>query len=66
MTDETLCKTDDEVKAIITELQSENPSLDTELIMKAIKSCCTKTEIVKEHETFIGCVKERITMLRLM
>jgi hypothetical protein len=60
------CKTEDEVNQIILELQNENPNLDETLIRNAISSCCVQTEIVKNHETFIGCVKERIKMLRLM
>ncbi len=66
MANDTLCKTEDEVKAIIAEIQAANPEFDEELIIKAIKSCCVESSIVKEHETFIGCVKERIRMLRLM
>lgn len=60
------CKTEDEVKQIIAELQNENPNLDEHLIRKAIASCCKQLEIVKHHETFMSCVKERIKMLRLM
>jgi len=63
---EITCKTEEEVKQIIAELQNENPNLDENIIRKAIASCCVKTEIVKHHETFMGCVKERIKMLRLM
>ena len=60
------CKTEEEVKQIIAELQRENPNLSEDLILKAIASCCSKGQIVKQHETFTGCVKERITMLKLM
>lgn len=60
------CKTEEEIKQIIAELQRENPNLSEDLILKAIASCCSKEQIVKQHETFIGCVKERITMLKLM
>lgn len=60
------CKTDDEVKQIIASLQVENPNLDENLIRRAIASCCIQSEIVLSHETFMGCVKERIKMFRLM
>lgn len=60
------CKTEEEVRQIISELQNETPNLDEAFIRKAIASCCVKTEIVKSHETFIGCVNERIRILRLM
>jgi hypothetical protein len=60
------CKTEDEVIQIIAELQRENPKLEEILIRKAIASCCKQTEIVSSHETFMGCIKERIRMLRLM
>jgi hypothetical protein len=60
------CKTEEEVKQIIAQFQHENPNLSEELILKAIASCCSKEQIVKKHETFTGCVKERITMFKLM
>ena len=58
------CKTEEEVKQIIAELQNENPNWSEDQILKAIASCCLKGQIVKKHETFIGCVKERIRMLK--
>lgn len=64
--DKITCKTEDEVKQIIAELQRENLNLSEDQILKAIASCCSKVQIVKQHETFIGCVKERIRMLKLM
>lgn len=57
------CKTEEEVKQIITELQKENPKLDANLIRKAIASCCLASVIVKKHESFISCVRERVKML---
>lgn len=63
---EKLCKTEEEIQLIIVELQNETPDLEEALIRRAISSCCVKTEIVKNHETFIGCVKERIKMFKLM
>lgn len=60
------CKTEVEVKQIIAELQSENPNLEESLIRKAIASCCIQSEIVLPHEFFMGCVKERINMFRLI
>jgi hypothetical protein len=59
------CKTEDEVKQIIAELQNENPNWSEELILRAIASCCSDCSL-KEHEAFIECVKERIGILRLM
>ena len=60
------CKTEEEVKQIIAEIQREKPNLEESLISKAIASCCIQSEIVLTHETFMGCVKERIKMFRLM
>ena len=60
------CKTEDEVKQIIAKLHRENPNLEENLIRKAIASCCIQSEIVLSHETFMGCVKERIKIFRLM
>jgi len=60
------CKTEEEVNNIIVELQREEPNLEESLIRKAITSCCLQSQIVLTHETFIGCVKERTKMFRLM
>ena len=59
------CKTEDEVKQIIAELQNENQNWTEDLILRAIASCCSDCS-TKEHEDFIECVKERINILRLM
>lgn len=59
------CKTEDEVNEIISELQRDNPNLSREEILKAIASCCVSLTIKKDHETFIGCVKERVRMLKI-
>ena len=61
-----MCKQKHEVNEIISSLQRENPSLDENLIRKAIDSCCLQLEIVKHHESFISCVRERLKILRLM
>lgn len=61
-----LCKTEEEVRQIISLLQNENPNIGEELILKAIASCCLSERIVKENNTFIDCVKERIRMFRQM
>lgn len=59
------CKTEDEVEQIIAELQKIYTNLNREEILKAIASCCVSLTIKKDHETFIGCVKERIRMLKI-
>lgn len=59
------CKTEEEVNQIVIELQNQNPNLSREEILKAIASCCVSLTIKKDHETFIGCVKERIRMLKI-
>lgn len=59
------CKTEDEVKQIIAELQKGTPNLSKEEILKAIASCCVSLTTKNDHETFIGCVKERVRMLKI-
>ena len=59
------CKTEEEENQIVIELQNENPNLSREEILKAIASCCVSLTIKKDHENFIGCVKERIRMLKI-
>jgi hypothetical protein len=61
-----LCITDTEVNNLITQLQRDDTSLSKDLILKAIASCCEKTQIIRVNNTFTDCVKERIRMLKLM
>lgn len=57
------CKTEEEVKSLITELQIVNPNQDEDLIQKAISSCCVDQ---KNENFFMDCIKERIRIFSLM
>jgi Glu-tRNA(Gln) amidotransferase subunit E-like FAD-binding protein len=60
------CISDEEISKIITELKEENSNYSYDLIMKAIKGCCEKFKIVKDHDRFIDCVKERARQIFLI
>ena len=57
-----LCISENEVAEIIITLQMENHNWDKELILRAIQSCCVAGK--KDNEPLIGCVRERVRMLR--
>jgi hypothetical protein len=61
-----MCKTEDEVKQIIETLQNEYPTLDSDLIKRAIESCCVGNNNMMDNKTFLECVKERVKELRII
>lgn len=56
------CKSPEEEKVIIEELQKENSKYSVELILKAIDSCCVEPNLVNKDDSFLDCIRKRIRM----